>query len=540
MKSMYRRNGVHALAGIVTFPLMSAPWLMAAEEPNVLLIFPDQLNKSVLSCYGGPVSTPNIDRLAREGVRFTEATCPTPYCSPSRMSLVTGRYPHQHGVVQNCGWRQQGMTEDEQTYPRILNTAGYSTHHYGKWHLEPIKNGDSVPWYPDQYRYFPEFFDKMAGSFDQYKARGNGRFSDWYGLIFPIEITAEIEAAIEHNDLRKKWGNDAAGKMAIGMGRLDLKQEDCYDYQVTDRAIETIRRSSAAGKPFMINVGFNIPHDPYLVPAPYYEMFPPDEIKLPANAEFLLDQFKHQWSRAVVTNMRGPDGKEIGLREYLRIYYGNVKFLDDQVGRIFQALELAGEIDHTIIVFLSDHGDMAGGHGMAWKETSSFYEEVATIPLMIRYPKMLPPHVNKTPASTVDVFPTLFDMLGRDPLAQAEGKSLLPYMSGEKKASEAYPYTFSERISANPKAQREVLPEMAGHFMVRGNGFKYMVFSHKDEYQFNEPPGEVLFNLDSDPGETINLADNPEFAPVKEKMRAELENWLKRTGWAGAPVKASL
>ena len=527
---------IQCVTAIISFQL-AAIGLMATQQPNVLLIFPDQLQRDVLSCYGGPVSTPNIDRLADEGVRFTEATCPTPYCAPTRMSLVTSVYPHQHGVVQNTGWKQRGMKPDENTYPRVLNADGYATHHYGKWHLEPEKKGQTMPWYPDQFRYFPEFYDSMADKFEDYKERGEGRFSDWYGLIFPIEITDDMDVAIEHNGLQEKWGGSSFAKMAIGMGRLELEHEDCYDFQVADRAIETIKKHTAEGTPFMINVAFNVPHDPYLVPAPYYDQFPPDEIEMPENVNQLHDRFKTNWARRVVTEMRGPDGKEIGMREFMRIYYGNVKFLDDQVGRVLHALEESGQMDNTIIVFLADHGDMAGGHGMAWKETVAFYEEVAAIPLIVRYPSRLKPQVNRTPSSTLDVFPTIFDLLQRDQLDGIAGKSLVPYMTGEKDASEANPYTFSARISKNPKAEREILAEMAGHFMVRGKGFKYMVYSQNDEPLYREEPIEILYHLKNDPGEVVDLANNPEFASVKAEMNQALHDWFDRTGgWKGVPV----
>jgi arylsulfatase A-like enzyme len=516
--------------------LAAALSVVASDRPNVLLIFPDQLQRDVLSCYGGVVDTPNIDRLASEGVRFTDATCPTPFCAPTRMSLVTSVYPQQHGVVQNTGWKQRGMNMGDQTYPRALFNDGYSTHHYGKWHLEPVKKGDTMPWYTDQFRYFPEFADSMADKFEAYKKRGDGRFSDWYGLIFPIEITDDLHKALDHNDLWEKWRGHWAGEMVLGMGRLDLEHEDCYDYQVADKAIETIKKNSAEGQPFMINVAFNIPHDPYLVPAPYYEQFPVDEIELPDNVHALHDRFKKDWGRQVNLETRGPNGEETGMLEFMRIYYGNVKFLDDQVGRILQTLEETGEMDNTIIVFLSDHGDMAGGHGMTWKETEAFYEEVASIPLIVRYPKLLKPQVNPTPANTVDVFPTIFGLLGREQLPDVEGKSLVPYMTGKKKPEDAFPYTFSVRIVNNPNAERKILPEMAGHFMVRGEGFKYMVYGQCDDPRYRDEPSDILFDLENDPGETVDLANDPEFLSVKKKMNRVLQDWLEQTGWNGKPA----
>jgi arylsulfatase A-like enzyme len=509
-----------------------------AEQPNVLLIFPDQLQRDVLSCYGGPVPTPHIDRLAKEGLLFSDATCPTPYCAPTRMSLVTALYPQQHGVVQNTGWKQRGMRPDERTYPRVLWEDGYSTHHYGKWHLEYEKKGQTVAWYQDQYRYFPEFYDKMADKFESFKDRGEGKFCDWYGLIFPVELSDELKMALDHNDLWNKWRDHWAGKMVLGMGQLELELEDCYDYQVANRAIATIQKHAEARQPFMINCAFNVPHDPYLVPEMYYDMFPLDEIELPANEEAIHKRFTRDWAREVNVETRGPNGEEYGLLEFMRVYYANVKFLDDQVGRVLEALEASGQMDNTIIAFFSDHGDMAGGHGMTWKETVSFYEEVASIPMIFRYPKRLNPGLCEVPINTVDVFPTIFDMLGRDQLEDVAGKSLLPYMTGEKDVEDAFPYTFSVRISNTPGGERVITPDMAGHFMVRGKGFKYMVYGKLDtpDERYKDEPFDILYHLDSDPGETVDLANNPEFATVKQEMNQVLQDWLKKTGWKGRPV----
>ena len=529
---------INNLYSVIALLWASSLVALATEKPNILLIFPDQLQRDVLSAYGGPVDTPNIDRLADEGVLFSDAVCPTPYCAPTRMSLVTALYPQQHGVVQNTGWKQRGMRPDEKTYPRVLWEDGYATHYYGKWHLEWKKKGDTVDWYPDQFRYFPEYADNMADKLETFRSRGQGRYSEWYDLVFPVEIADELKIALDHNDLWDKWKDHWAGQMVLGMGKLDLPLEDCFDFQLADRVIETIEKKAAEGQPFFVNAAFNVPHDPYIVPAEYYELFPLDEIELPANFDALEERFIRDWGRQVNVETRGPKGEEYGVLEFLRVYYANVKFLDDQVGRILGALEATGEMDNTIIVFLADHGDMAGGHGMTWKETVSFYEEVAAIPLIIRYPEQLKPHKTSTPANIADVFPTLFDMLSREQLSGISGRSLLPYINGEKRPEEAFPYTFSVRISDNPNAEREVLPEMAGHFMVRGKGFKYMVFGKIDkrDHRYNTEPMDLLFDLNRDSGETINLANNPEYDPIKKEMNRVLHDWLEQTGWKGKPA----
>ncbi len=510
----------------VFFPQLAAGVAAGKAKPNLLVILPDQLNRDVLSCYGGPVSTPNIDQLAAEGVRFTQATCPTPYCSPSRMSLETSLYPHQHGVVQNCGWKQNGMTTNDITLAKILNQAGYSTHHYGKWHLETLNMGDTMPWYPDQYRQFPEYRDEMMDSFLKHKGTDPLGYQDWYGLILPVELTGAMKQAIQYNDLENKWKVGSFAQFAMKQGRFRLGEPDVFDTRVADRAIRTIERCAAEEKPFMITCGFNVPHDPYILHSPYYEMFDPDKIELPANFDKLEKLYEKNWSRRVVTQMRGPNGEEIGLREFMRIYYGAVKFLDDQVGRVIETLKKTGQLDNTIIVFIPDHGDMVGGHGMAWKETTAFYEEVVRLALIIRYPSVFKPHVNEVPAETLDIMPTVLELLKFEVPSHLEGKSLVPYMTGVKKITEAYPYTFSARIDGHPEGAREILPATKGSFMIRGEGFKYMVYPDGTEY---------LFNLDKDPGEINDVAGDPEYRTVKKKMAETLAEWLRRTGWKGLP-----
>jgi arylsulfatase A-like enzyme len=454
------------------------------------------------------------------------------------MSLVTALYPQQHGVVQNTGARQRGMTKNEQTFPRSLYESGYATHHYGKWHLEDQKKGDTVPWYSDQYRYFPEFYDTMSNQFERYKKRGKGKFSDWYGLIFPIEISKELRASLDYNNLWEKWKDHWAGKMVLGMGKLELDLNECYDHQVANKAIETIKRATKANQPFMINVAFNVPHDPYLVPQKYYDMFPIEDIKLPKNANHIHPRFERDWGNVVNKMTQGPQGQHYGMLEFMRVYYANVKFLDDEIGRVLKALKESGEMDNTIIAFFSDHGDMVGGHGMTWKETVSFYDEVSSIPMIFHYPKVFSPKVTPLPVNTVDVFPTIFDLLGRENLKNAEGKSIVKYMTGDKDVQDAFPYTFSVRISNPPKGERIVVPEMAGHFMVRGKGFKYMVFGKtvKKDNRYSDEPFDILYHLDQDPGETIDLSDHPEYDSVKKEMNQVLQNWLKKTGWKGRPA----
>lgn len=299
------------------------------EQPNVLLIVADQLTAGVLGCYGGPVPTPNIDRLAREGVKFTDATCVTPFCSPSRASIVTGMYPHRHGILHNvsrCDYpahsaqpTEEGIKRQDITTEGILHQAGYSTHHYGKWHLTE----DCLPYLPDMYGEHHEYAHEMAETFHEVKKRPRERWMDWYGWAMPVAVDPALARAVEA--LGGQWREARFAEFVTKMGRLELPLEKVFDVRVADRTVERMR--AIGDKPFMITCSFNYPHDPNVAPSPYYERFSPEAIELPGNFEDTEERFENDWSRRIVADLG-----EAGVREFLRIYYASVQLIDDQIG----------------------------------------------------------------------------------------------------------------------------------------------------------------------------------------------------------------
>jgi arylsulfatase A-like enzyme len=286
---------------------------------------------------------------------------------------------------------------------------------------------------------------------------------------------------------------------------------------VADLTCEKLEELKNSKEPFMITCSFVWPHDPNVVPSPYYEAFDPKKIKLPENRHVREERFEKNWSREIIRGLGEP-----GLREFLRIYYGMVKLIDDQVGRILKILDQTGKTDDTIIVFTADHGDMKGGHGMVWKSTNSFYEEVVRVPLMLRYPRMFKPRVSELATDSTDFMPTLLEIVGHPVPEQSQGQSLVPFLTGRRDISKARQYTFSERVRPHPKGLRKVLPGTKGAFMVRGKGFKLIRYEDGRQY---------LYNLREDPGETRNLADDPKYLSSRKKLAAEMDKWLKRTGW---------
>lgn len=266
----------------------------------------------------------------------------------------------------------------------------------------------------------------------------------------------------------------------------------------------------------MITCSFVWPHDPNVVPSPYYEMFDPDQIKLPDNWKNPEPRFEKEWSRRIVADLGEP-----GLREFLRIYYASVKLIDDQVGRVLKELDEQGVTDDTIIVFTADHGDMVGGHGMVWKSTSAFFDEIVRVPLLIRYPARFKPQKSDLAVDLVDLMPTLLDLTGQPIPEQIQGQSLVPFLTGQRDPSAARKYSFSERIPQNPTGARKVAPGTKGSFMIRGQGWKYVRY----------PNQEFLYHLAEDPGETRNVINEPACAAKRAELSAELDAWLQRTGW---------
>jgi arylsulfatase A-like enzyme len=360
------------------------------------------------------------------------------------------------------------------------------------------------------YRNQEQYACEMKQVFSKVAEMDRAKWMKWYAWNLPVTVSDVVKDKAENLKLGSL--HDFIAKI----GKLDLPVEQNCDVRVCDKTVEAIR--AAQGRPFMVTCSFNYPHDPNVVPAPYYDMFDPAKIKLAENRKVREKRFDKEWSRHIVTALEEP-----GLREFVRIYYGMVKLIDDQVGRIMQTLEETGQLDNTVIIFTADHGDMMSGHGMVWKSTQAFYDEIVRVPLIVRYPKRFKPQLCDMAVDFTDFMPTILTLLHRAVPEQAQGQSLVPYLTGKKDPSEARQYSFTERVTRHKQGLRRVEPGTKASFCVRGQRFKYCKY----------PNQEYLYDLKRDPGEERDCVSDPLYKDRLEIMRTELANWLKRTNWTG-------
>ena len=494
------------------------------QRPNILFILTDQLKPSVLSCYGGPVPTPNIDRLAREGVMFTNAVVPCGMCTPCRASIAMGQYPHTHGITFNVPAKKAepykpgtdmlyGITNEDITTGKLLNAAGYQTNHYGKWHL----TGEALAYYPDQFRMYIEYPEAMASVFEQVRRKPKDQWMDYYGWALPTEVSLAMQEAVKHvKDPKLGASREYYAKFTTQMGRLLLPSSQVYGVMATDRSVE--RLQNLGPDPFMLTCSFLFPHDPTVVPSPYYEMFTPEEMVLPENYDYQEPRFEEGGARRPVVELG-----ETVVREFMRIYYGKVKLVDDQIGRLLDALEATGRAENTVIVFAADGGAFVGGHGMIAKALPCFYEDIIHVPLIISYPRGITPRQSDLDVNLVDLMPTFLDFAGEPIPDHCQGTSLAPYLRGESDGSEIPAYTFSEFGGGN--RQRIVSRGSRLNVMIRGEGWKYGRYTNGDE---------TLYDLENDPGETQNLIDSPAAQERKVDLTQKLDEWVTSTEYAGS------
>ncbi len=420
-------------------------------EPNILFITVDQLRVDTIGCYGQQVAdglTPTIDRLAEESVLFEQCTTVAPVCAPARASLMTGRYPHNHGQISN-GFR---LGDGERPFWTHFSERGYRTAGIGKMHVEPWD--DSLQW-----EYNRRIEGKDFRGDDEYAAflRGKG---------YPFS--------------RPRYAPELKDKPFYSTAFINaLPKGETIDEYIADRAVEFLDSLKDDGRPFVSWVSFCNPHHPLDPPEEYYRMFadapvPPHRYREGEGEEKPPEQQVHRaWN----------DIDESERKKAWRAYYACTRLVDDQIARVLDALDRSGRRQNTIVVFSSDHGEMLFDHGL-FDKAFFFYESVVRVPLLISWPSQLAPRRTDALCENIDLIPTLLNLAGITAPLPMQGKSLVPLLRGERENHRDC--TVSEHFYIR---------------MIRTRNEK-LVFYEGKEY------GE-LYDLAADPYELNNLWNSP-------------------------------
>ena len=448
-----------------------APLHAAEKKMNVLFISVDDMNND-LGCYGhAGMKSPNIDRLAKEGVKFDRAYCQFPLCSPSRSSVMTGLRPDTTRVFDLQYHFRQGLP-DTVTLPQLFSKNGYYTARVGKiYHYgNPGQIGtsgldDPASW---QEHYNPAGLDRTALETDVIRYTG--------------KKGGGLGAAMA-------WLDDPTGK-----------DEEHTDGKVATQAIQLLEKHKDA--PFFLAVGFYRPHCPWIAPEKYFSPYSLENISLPPIAEGYRNTLPEPalastrpWPYMGVT----PDE----ARQSILAYHAAISFVDAQIGRVVDSLDRLGLRENTMIVFWSDHGYHLGEHGLWFKQ--SCFEESARVPMII-----VPPggkSAGKASSATVellDLYPTLADYAGLAPTAGLQGKSLRPLVEDPSKEWTRPAFTQVQRGGGTP-----------GH-SVRTARWRYTEWAYGEK-------GAELYDHETDPQEIHNLAGDPAHAATITEMKTLLK-----------------
>lgn len=510
------------------------------RRPSIVFFVVDEMRADHMGCAGDEVvRTPNLDRLASEGVRFSRAYCGNPICMPARATMFTGLLPRDHGVWHN----NMEMHENLAVLPGLLSQAGYRTHAVGKLHLS---RWIPAPELQGGWERFPEAMKAWSeGGIERFPVPycgfqsvdfvgGHGSYA--YGEYFRWLARQTPEA-------RRLLGPDGALEQPTGAPhcyKMGLPAELHYNRWIADRAVRFITEASRHGEPFFLWCSFPDPHVPYCPPAPYCHMYRPDDMLLPLRREGELNELPPYYRMTFDGKITGCGGTDNGPRpdahwqEMLALTYGMVSFVDAEVGRVLDALAALGLRENTVVGFTSDHGDMMGDHWMIHKGPYMF-EGCVRIPLLVSLPGGAQGMVHDGLVSQLDVMPTLCNMCAGEPPDSARLRDN-PFHLAQFASLDSWPGVSLKPVLAgrNERLRDTVVIQNDDPYL--GLAIRTLV---TDRLKLTMYPGREfgeLFDLFEDPGELWNLWDRPEWRAKRNDLaRTLLEEDTRLAPWHTLP-----
>ncbi|MBB4684004.1 sulfatase-like hydrolase/transferase [Amycolatopsis jiangsuensis] len=458
---------------------------------NILFLMTDQHSVSTLGCYGNPtVETPALDRLAATGTCFTDAFTPTAICTPARASLLTGAAPFRHRLLanyeRNVGYLED-LAPDQFTFAEALGGAGWNLGLIGKWHGGVRRNAAD------------------------YGFEG----PDLQGWHNPVDHPDYLAYLAEHDlpgyrisePIRGVTPNGGPGNLMAA--RLHQPVEATFEHYLATRTIEMMERFAAQDRPFYLAAHFFGPHLPYLLPPEYFDRYDPDEMELPVSATEETFEDKPSVQRNYSALWAHDTLDEATTRKLIAAYWGYVSLVDHELGRILDALDRLGLAGDTAVAMTADHGEFTGAHRLHDKGPA-MYDEIYRIPALLRVPGAPAGQRRDEFVTLMDFTATILDLAGLPAVDAADGTSLLPLARGEA-----------------PPWRDRMLAEFHGHH------FPYpqrMLRTRTHKLIVNPESTNELYDLRADPHELVNRIGDPELAPVRRALMADLYARLRDRG----------
>lgn len=460
---------------------------MSDKRPNILVIYADQMRYDCMGCSGNPdVKTPYLDRLADEGVMFDNAFVSYPLCTPFRASFLTGKYAHQTGLYSN----HFPINPDQLSIAPILKDVGYQTGYIGKWHLFGGPKPGFVPPGPNRM------------GFDHFVGYNRGH---------------QYMDAVFYRDTDQPY-------------RCKRYEPDFQ----TDQVIEFMTKARSQGEnPFFAYVCYGPPHHPMDMPDYLKRMYDPEKITLPSSTPdpdlqraFIKERVEYDFDgnldlleKSKAGNVKpGECECEADIRRFVAEYYAMISNVDHNVGILLNWLEAQGILDDTIVIFLSDHGDMLGQHGhfCGWKRSA--YKSAAHVPFFVRYPKQFGggKRVGSLVDIAIDTMPTLLEICGAEASQGVAGRSFVPILEGDQPIRDSVMYQLMKQ-SEGGRGQAHPKPE-------RGIRTEEWLYVRKADKPI------ILIDQKNDPDEQINLVGKPEYASIQAELDQRLSTWMDDTG----------
>jgi arylsulfatase len=476
--------------------------MTSAKRPNILLICTDQQRYDSLGCYGNHVvQTPTIDRLAAAGVVFEQCYVQSPVCAPSRASLVTGQYVHNHGVWANG----VSLPNHATNVSNDLAAAGYHCGMIGKMHLAACFEGRTETRHSDGYAFYKWAHDPSHAS-------PENDYHQWLEKTQP-ELFEQATSG--------------AGRVRHQPGGFDrLPTEGHYSRWAGTRAIDFLTHEREADAPFFLWVNFYDPHHPFVAPQEYLDRYDPDQMPDPIGVPGELDGKPPIQRDASMQSYAGhargfADHTAEEMREVMAAYYAMISLIDDETSRILGALDDLGLADDTLVIFTSDHGEMLGDHQLLLKGPM-LYEGAVRVPLIMRWPGEFPAGERRANlVQWIDLTATFLDLAGITAGPTIQGSSLLPLARDGHTANWRDWAICEYRNSGHPY-------DPPVHMTMLRAGHYKLIVQHGAPASSRPRTGE-LYDLTSDPDELVNLWNVTEAQPIQIELERLLLDVLVAT-----------